>query len=150
MAKFEKFLIVLLFSALISVIAFNVISRNLFQVSFQKILEFAPSIVLWLALTGSTLALKQHRHIKLELMIRYFPEKLRFIAGVAVTVFGISIMGILFLASLVFVKNEIEMFGGWGWLSLIFPFFFSVSAFRYFIWTLDRSNPQNKSTKNRF
>ena len=142
--KFEKFLIILLFSALILLIAFNIISRNLFQVSFQKILEFAPSIVLWLALTGSTRALKQHRHIKLELVLRYLPRNLRFRAGIAVTVFGISIMGILFFASLEFVKNEIEIFGSRGWLSVIFPFFFAGSAFRYFVWMVDRSNPQLK------
>ena len=137
LARCEKFLIILLFSALVLLIAFNIISRNLFHVSFQKILEIAPIIVLWLALVGSTLALKHKRHIKLELVLRYFPEKLRFTASIASSAFGGTVMGILFFASLEFVRNEVEIFGRWGWFSIIFPLFFAVSLFRYFALILD-------------
>jgi len=141
----EKILIILLFSALVLLITFNIISRNLFHVSFQKILEIAPTLVLWLALVGSTLALKNQRHIKLELLLRYFPERLRFTAGIVTCTFGITIMGILFFASLEFVKNEIEIFGRWGWCSVIFPFFFASSLFRYFALIFDEwsHNPES-------
>ena len=77
LAQIEKYLILLLSSTLILLVVLNILLRNLFNVSFRIILELAPVIVLWSALAGSTLALKQQRHIKLELFIRYLPGMLR-------------------------------------------------------------------------
>lgn len=133
LAVFEKILVVVFFSALVLLIFFNIVSRNLLHFSFQKILEIAPALVLWLALLGSTLALKEKRHIKLELILRFCPEKIRFIANIAVSAFGMIVMMILLWASLEFVSNEVALFGQWGFISVIFPLFFSVSLFRYFL-----------------
>ena len=133
LAVIEKFLVVVFFSALILLIFFNIISRNLFHLSFQKILEIAPALVLWLVLVGSSLALKEKRHIKLELLLRFCSEKIRFSANIAASLFGMIITGILFIAALEFVTNEIAIFGWWGWISVIFPIFFLVSFFRYFV-----------------
>ena len=103
LAVFEKFLVVTFFSALIILITFNVISRNLFQVSFQKILEISPSFVLWLALLGSSLALKNQRHIKLEILLRFGSDKFKTFAIIAQNAFGMTIMGILFWVSIKFL-----------------------------------------------
>jgi TRAP-type C4-dicarboxylate transport system permease small subunit len=84
LAVFEKSLVVAFLSALILIITFNVISRNLFQVSFQKILEISPSLVLWLALLGSSLALRNQRHIKLEIILRFCSDKFKTFAIIAV------------------------------------------------------------------
>lgn len=146
LAQIEKCLILLLSSTLILLVVLNILLRNLFNVSFRIILELAPVIVLWSALAGSTLALKQQRHIKLELFVRYLPGMLRSAARSASSAFGITVMGILFGASLEFVKNEIDIFGPWGWFSVIFPFFFGVSFFRYFVSMVDypRRIPETK------
>jgi len=132
LAVFEKSLVIAIFSALILLITFNVISRNLFQISFQKILEISPSLVLWLALLGSSLALRNQRHIKLEILLRFCSEKVRTFAIIAVSSFGMAVMGILFWVSIEFVVNETVIFGKWGWISIIFPMFFAISFFRYF------------------
>ena len=137
LALIERFLVVVFFSALILLVLFNIISRNLFNISFQKILEIAPALVLWLVLVGSSLALKQKRHIKLEVLLRFCSEKIRFSANIAASLFGMIVLLILFIASLEFVKNEIAIFGWWGWLSVIFPLFFLVSFFRYVVRILD-------------
>jgi len=133
LAVFEKSLVVTFFSALVILITFNVISRNLFQVSFQKILEISPSLVLWLALLGSSLALKNQRHIKLEILLRHSSDRYKIIAIIAQSAFGMTIMGVLFLVSIEFVGNEIDIFKKWGLISVIFPIFFATSFFRYFI-----------------
>lgn len=133
LAVFEKSLVVTFFSTLILLIAFNVISRNLFQVSFQKILEISPALVLWLALLGSSLALRNQRHIKLEILLRYCSDKFKTFAIIAGSAFGMTVMGILFFVSIEFVGNEIVIFGKWGLISIIFPMFFAISFFRYFI-----------------
>ena len=43
----EKLILVVLFWSLILLIFFNILSRNLFHISFQKIFELSPALVLW-------------------------------------------------------------------------------------------------------
>jgi len=123
--------VVALFSALVGLIVFNVVTRNLFQVSFQEPLEWAPALVLWLALLGSTLALKSGRHIRLELLLRFCPPRLQRLASAITGSFGALVMGVLFYASIGFVQNELAIFGRIAWLSIIFPLFFALSGFRF-------------------
>ena len=132
--KIEKVLAVFLFSGLSLLITFNILSRNIFDYSFEKIFETAPVLVLWLALVGSSLALKKRRHIKLELLLRYCPAICRYYSNYAVSFFGMAVTGILFYSSLQFVSNEVQIFGNKGFFSVIFPLFFALSFFRYFTW----------------
>ena len=127
----EKALLVFLFSTLILLISFNIITRNLFNYSFQAILEAAPGTVLWLALFGSSLALKKNRHIKLEIVRRYLGRRARHFAHIFCGLIGLSIMSVLLVASVVFVNNEIQIFGRVGWVSVVFPLFFALASFRY-------------------
>jgi len=136
LAFLEKSLAVSLFALLVLTIFFNIIFRNIFQISFHTLLEIAPTLVVWLALLGATLGLRSHRHIKLELLLRFCSRKVRRMAGMAAGAFGTVIMGILFFASLEFVTNEVAIFGSRGWLSLIFPVFFSLACFRYMTTTV--------------
>jgi len=133
LALIEKSVIVLCFSLLVFFIVFNILSRNIFHLPSHKIFEAGPNLVLWLALLGASLALKQQRHIRLELVLRYCNNRIRRWAAVAMNLFGAVVMAILLFTSFEFVKNEIAMFGAWGWLSIVFTFFFSVAAFRYLV-----------------
>jgi C4-dicarboxylate transporter, DctQ subunit len=137
LAGLEKVLTVLLFSVLVLSIVFNIISRNLFQVSLDSILEFSPALVLWLALIGSSLALKEQRHIKLEIFMNIASLHLRKAAHAVTSVFGMVVMGILSVAAIEFVKNEVAIFGIKGWLSVIFPVFFTAAFLRFFIRLVD-------------
>jgi TRAP-type C4-dicarboxylate transport system permease small subunit len=127
----ERGVIVLLFSALVLLISFNIFSRNLLHVSYQSLLELSPALVLWLALIGSTLAMKKERHIKLEILLRFCPASIRRAARVATSLFGLGVMGVLSFSSLEFVTNEISLFGGAGYVAVIFPVFFILVSFRY-------------------
>jgi len=134
--KLEKYLVIFLFSSLVFLITFNILSRNIINFSYEEIYEAAPVVVLWLSLTGSTLALKKRRHIKLELLLRFCSETCRYYTNFIVSLFGMAVMGILFYSSLRFVLNEIHIFGSKGSFSVIFPLFFAISFFRYFTWML--------------
>ncbi len=134
--KLEINFVIFLFSLLVFLIMLNILSRNIINYSFENIYEAAPAAVLWLSLAGSSLALKRKRHIKLELVLRFCPEKCRHYTNFAVSLFGMAVMGILFYSSLQFVENEIHIFGIKGVFSIIFPLFFMVSFFRYFTWML--------------
>ena len=132
LALAEKIIVVALFFSLVASIAINIVARNIFQISFQYLLEIGPSLVLWLALIGSTLALRENRHIRIELVLRYCPTQLTALAGRLCGVFGMVIMAILGYGSLEFVTNEVAIFGAKGWLSVIFPVFFIIAFFRFF------------------
>ncbi len=132
LAVAEKIIVVALFFSLVASIAINIIARNIFQASFQTLLEIGPALVLWLALIGSTLALRENRHIRIELVLRYCPPRLIALAGRLCGVFGMVIMAFLGYGSLEFVTNEAAIFGAKGWLAVVFPLFFSIAFFRFF------------------
>jgi TRAP-type C4-dicarboxylate transport system permease small subunit len=145
LAAAEKIIVVALFFALVASIAINIVARNFFQVSFQYLLEIGPSLVLWLALIGSTLALRENRHIRIELVLRYCPPRLTALAGRLCGVFGMLVMALLGYGSLEFVTNEVAIFGAKGWLSVIFPVFFLIAFFRFFTQALAPA-PKNTDT----
>ncbi len=149
LAAAEKTLAVTLFFALVASIAINIIARNVFHTSFQHLLEIGPALVLWLALIGSTLALRENRHIKIELLLRFCPPRLKAIAGRLCGVFGMVIMALLGYGSLEFVTNEVAIFGTRGWLAVVFPVFFTIAFFRFFTQVLspvqiDPGTPDSK------
>ena len=143
LARVENWLAILLFSGLLLSLLLNIVSRNIFHTSYAVILESSPAMVLWLALIGASLCLKDNRHIKLELLLRFLSKKWRYTATVLTSVFGMTVMAILFWASLRFVQNETMIFGAKGLFSVIFPWFFGVACFRFFLRTASfKNNPK--------
>ena len=136
LAAAEKTLAVALFFALVASIAVNIVARNIFQTSFQFLLEIGPALVLWLALVGSTLALRENRHINIELLLRFCPPHLAALAGRLCGVFGMAVMALLGVASLEFVTNEVAIFGARGRLAVVFPAFFAIAFFRFLVQVL--------------
>ncbi len=132
----ENVIVVTLFTALVLLIVFNIVTRNLFGISFQNILELTPALVLWTSLLGATLGLKQGRHIKLDVLLRHAGRRARRLARITSGLFGMAVMTLLFAASLSFVKNEWAIFGPRGAVSLVFPLFFGLAGFRFFLSSL--------------
>jgi C4-dicarboxylate transporter, DctQ subunit len=133
LAQFEKGVIIFCFWLLVGLVVFNILSRHLFHLPSHQIFEIGPRLVLWLALFGATLALKQQRHIRLELVMRHFNRRIRSWAAVVVNLFGAAVMGLLLVTSFAFVQNEVDMFGRWGWLAVVFPVFFNLATMRYLV-----------------
>jgi TRAP-type C4-dicarboxylate transport system permease small subunit len=139
-AAVEKGAVVLIFCALVLLLCVNILARSLFQVSFHRIPEVVPALVLWLALIGSTLALRESRHIKIELL-RHCPTRLQSGLRRTGSLFGMLVTGILFAAAVAFLINEIRLFGPIGWLSVILPVFFALSFSRFLLRALDGPAP---------
>jgi C4-dicarboxylate transporter, DctQ subunit len=133
LAGLERFAVVILFVSLIGIILVNILGRNLLHISFDALFEFAPVMVLWLSLLGASLAMRSERHIKLELLLRFCPPWVRQWAFAGGSLFGMAVMAVLFAASISFFKEELSIFGGRGWLSLITPLFFGLMTFRYLV-----------------
>jgi TRAP-type C4-dicarboxylate transport system permease small subunit len=149
--KMERTAAVSIFAGLVGLTVFNILTRNLLQRSFQPALELVPVMVLWLALVGSTLALKERRHIKLDVVTRFFTASGKRAAEVIAGLFGAAVMFLLLFVSASFVRNEMAMFGAAGWLSLVLPVFFALAGFRCILWVLSgtTTGPQSRRPEDR-
>jgi C4-dicarboxylate transporter DctQ subunit len=131
LAKAERGAAIGLFILLIGLICASILARNILHLPAHGLMELAPTVVLWLALVGATLALKQQRHIKIELLMRFLPPPVRRLAGSLTSLFAIGLCGVLAYAGIIFVKNEIALFGTRGWSAGCFALFFGLAFFRF-------------------
>jgi TRAP-type C4-dicarboxylate transport system permease small subunit len=129
--RIERIAAVGLYTLLIGLICINILARNILHWTSDALLELSPTVVLWLCLVGAGLALKYHRHIKIELLLRFLPPTGRRLATGLTRLFAMVICGSLAWASVIFVCSEITLRGQRGWLAVCFPLFFSVACFRF-------------------
>jgi TRAP-type C4-dicarboxylate transport system permease small subunit len=138
LAMLERGITVMLFTALIIILGVNIVTRNILQISFHRLLELAPVLVLWVSLLGAALAVRQQRHIKIELLLRLIPEPWRRRVTALTCMFGMLVSGILVYAAVVFVRQEIQLVGPWGALAVCFPLFFASVFFRLGVQLISR------------
>ncbi len=141
--KIERGAAVVLFTLLMGMICGNILARNALHISAYRLLELAPAVVLWLALTGATLALKHQRHIKIELVLRFLPATARRLAVSLTSLFAMVVCIILAYTGVAFLRNEIELLGARGWQAGCLVIFFALAGFRFFMrllqpWYRDR------------
>ncbi len=136
LAKVEKVLLVGLFSALIILMTVNIVQRNLLGQSSQEILEYMPSMVLWISLLGASLALRQQKHICMELVLRFVPARYKPTIHRLSGAFGMVVMIIGLILATDFMAGELKIFGARGYISSIIPGFFVLAIFRYFVWLI--------------
>lgn len=70
--RFEDILLALLLSAMIVLAGMQIILRNLFDSGFVWIDPLLRVLVLWLGLIGATVATRFNKHIRIDLLSRYF------------------------------------------------------------------------------
>ncbi len=129
--KIERAVTVILFTLLMGMICGNILVRNILHASSHRLLELAPTVVLWLALVGATLALKRRRHIKIELLLRFLPRALQTLAVTLTSLFALGVCAALAYSGIAFVRNEIVLFGARGWSAGCFVLFFALAFFRF-------------------
>lgn len=129
--RVERAVLVSLFTLLISLVCINIFSRNILHFTSHDLQELAPNVVLWLALVGGTLALKQQRHIKIELLLRFFPPTAQRLAISLTCLFAMAVCTVLAFAGIPFVWNEVALFGLRGCLAGCYTFFFSLAFWRF-------------------
>jgi TRAP-type C4-dicarboxylate transport system permease small subunit len=132
----EQTLAVGLLAMLILVSAFNIMSRNLMGRSYGWLQTAEPTLVLWIALVGATLALGQQRHIRLETLVRFWQPVWQMRARMTAAAAGTLVMGLLTVTAAQFAASEIELFGPSGWLAAPLPLFFLVCSARYLLLTI--------------
>lgn len=133
----EKIVLVVVCLGLILSLLWNIFTRSFMGQTNTFILEAAPHLVVWLSLLGSSVALYDHKHIKIEILMRFLPQKLQTIARYLAYAFSLSVLILLFYFSFNFVANEIGMFGNFAYFTIIYPIFFGISFVRILIHVLN-------------
>ena len=140
----ENLLLLTLLGSMLGIAVWQIVARNLFSTGFIWADEYLRLAVLWIALTGSMVAARDHRHLRIDLLSRMLPPSLnRWADFIADTVTAI-VCAILAWYSLLFVLESHEYedlaFDAlplW-WFQSILPLGFLIIGIRYAIWAIRR------------
>jgi len=133
---------VLILTAMIGLATTQIVLRNLFDVGFIWGDEMLRMLVLWLAVGGAVAASRSDKHIRIDLLNRYLPE--RAVRGVKVVLhlFTAAVSGVMAWYSLAFVRMSWE-FGDVllgsvpAWIpQAVLPVGFALIAWRYGLFTM--------------
>lgn len=135
----EDGLLVGLLLALVFVAVMQIVLRNGFDGGFLWADAFLRVLVLWIGLAGAMAASREHRHISIDIIGRFLPQRAARAVAVLTALFTAGIAGALAWYTLDFVRVEYESpsmaFGSvptWVCESII-PFAFAVIALRYLL-----------------
>jgi TRAP-type C4-dicarboxylate transport system permease small subunit len=137
--RLEKWLIVILLSAMVLVAFGQIILRNVFSTGLAWGEPLVRYLVLWVGFTGAALATREGKHITIELFsVMKNRQPNRFFAAVS-HLSSAVICGLLGLAAVKFLRFEAQMgsatfFDVPVWLpELILPVTFALMTIRYLL-----------------
>lgn len=104
--KFLDVLIILIFIMMFGIVTINVVARYVFNSPFPWAGELARYSFISIIYLGAILAFKDKGHIGLDLIIEYFPEKLkRFIEAVSKILVGIFLVVFIYVGIKMAINN---------------------------------------------
>ncbi|HHJ35887.1 MAG TPA: TRAP transporter small permease [Gammaproteobacteria bacterium] len=133
----EDSLLVVILSSMILLAIYQIISRNLFSEGIVWIDPLLRTLVLWVGLSGAVVATRTDKHIKIDVFLKYLPDKLLPYIRRGVYLFTILICLLISWHATRFVISEYEYgtvaFSGIpAWLTaIIIPVSFCLIAARY-------------------
>ncbi len=99
--------------------------------------ELLRLMVLWLALLGAMAASRDNRHVAIDLLLRFLPDKFKSPVQMCLHLFTAVVCGMLAFYSFKFVQMEHEYqttvlsgLPAW-WFEVILPIGFGMMSFRY-------------------
>jgi TRAP-type C4-dicarboxylate transport system permease small subunit len=137
MARAEKYLLGGLLSAMILVAFLQIMLRNLFDTGIAWGDSLVRYLVLWVAFVGAALAVKENKHIKIDVFSRWLPAEWQALNRTATALCSCLLCIVLAVAAVRFIRIEMVMgeqvFGQLPvWLvALVIPVAFAIMALRY-------------------
>ena len=151
--KFEYRLIVYLLSLMIILSFGQMVSRNLFHQALVWGDIFLRQLVLWTGFLGANLAVRQNKHISIDVLSSFLPTNLKNKVFTFTRIVTAIISGLLAWAAWSFVKFEKESESTLFldlpvWIfQLILPYSFLIIAFR-FLFHSTRSDKKESTQDN--
>jgi TRAP-type C4-dicarboxylate transport system permease small subunit len=136
-ARLERYLIVMLLSAMILVAFFQIVLRNFFATGLSWGDPFVRYLVVWVGFVGAALATKEGKHITIEVVSHWLSDSTKRYVRAFSHLFSAVICGLLTVAALKFIRFEALMggqpiFGLPAWTpQVIIPITFSIMTFRF-------------------
>jgi TRAP-type C4-dicarboxylate transport system permease small subunit len=131
----ENGLLISLLALMVSLAATQILLRNLFDMSILDVDQFLRLLVLWVALLGAVAASREGKHIRVDVLTRMLPARVRAGVQALTDLFTISVCVLLAWQAVRFIRTEtgIKAFGALpGWAAeLILPTAFALIALRY-------------------
>lgn len=139
--RIEASFLFLITSFVLIITFLQVILRNFFHTGITWGDEIARHLVLWIAMFGASLATSDGRHINIELLPRFFSERLKYLNKLLIEGIATVLCIFLFHYSIKFVNFEKEsqevILGSLNlsvWLiALAFPIGFGMISLKFFI-----------------
>lgn len=133
----EDAVLVLLLLGMIGFAVTQIILRNFFGFSITWADILVRFLVLWIALFGAMAAGRQNKHINIDVITRYLPERVRHGVNAIVELITAGVCAVVGVYSITFVQMEFE-YGGKAfadvpsWIcTTIIPFAFMIIALRF-------------------
>jgi TRAP-type C4-dicarboxylate transport system permease small subunit len=131
----ENGLLISLLALMVSLAATQILLRNLFDMSILDVDQLLRLLVLWVALLGAVAASREGKHIRVDVLTRMLPARVRAGVQALTDLFTISVCVLLAWQAVRFIRTEtgIKAFGALpGWAAeLILPTAFALIALRY-------------------
>jgi len=135
--RVERYLLVSLLLILVGFNVLQILMRNLFESGLLWGGAFSSVLVLWIGLLGAMYAGRNNRHIRIDLISHYLPERLQHHVNRIANLSAAVICGIACWFSFLFVVEEFH-YGNMAfaqvpvWLTMsIIPVVFFVLSFRF-------------------
>ena len=143
--KIENFLLIISMLALLFFAFLQVVLRNFFDSGIHWGDVFNRLLVLWISVFAATIAASQNKHLSIEMLGKYLPEKFKPLVSVLINLFVVVVTAFLAHASFQFFQDQIQnessdlLFTGVpkAYFSVVFPVGFGILSFRYFVKLLD-------------
>ena len=138
----EDAVLVLILTAMIFLAAIQIFLRNFLDMGFIWGDEMLRMLVLWLAVAGALAASRNDKHISIDVLNRFLPERLSLVVKVIVHLFTAVVCGVVAWHSLAFVQTSYEfedvLLGNVpAWiLQAVLPVGFGLIAWRYSLFTV--------------
>ena len=147
LAGVESGILVVLLSAMIVLAVGQVLLRNFFGVGFPWSDPMTRLLVLWVGLMGAMVASRNDKHINMDVISRYLPDKMRRVTRVLTGLFTSTVCALVAHNAGRFVyldyRDGLLAFGSFpAWLAeLIVPLGFGVMSFRFLILAFTSTRP---------
>jgi TRAP-type C4-dicarboxylate transport system permease small subunit len=133
----EDALLVVILTGMILLAAGQIVLRNLFEIGFIWGDEALRLMVLWLAVAGGVAASRSDRHINIDVLDRFLPDRVKGFKNILIHGFTAAVCATVAWHSFLFVRTSHEfgdlLLGGIpAWLlQAILPVGFGLIAYRY-------------------
>jgi TRAP-type C4-dicarboxylate transport system permease small subunit len=131
----ENGLLIALLALMVSLAGAQILFRNLLDVSILDVDQLLRLLVLWVALLGAVAASREGKHIRMDVLARWLPGRVRAGAQALTDIFTIGVCVLLAWQAVRFIRAEAGTmaFGALpSWVAqLILPAAFALIALRY-------------------